>query len=96
MAKRLVKDNTGPARSINNNEVTRALLQYLNTPLRGVTESPAQILFGRPISIGLPAGLLKKGWTSQNHHKELGLAKIKAEVKERLDRHAKTTQPPYR
>ena len=33
---------------------------------------------------------MKKGWTSQNHHNELGMAKIRVEVKERLYTHAKT------
>ena len=37
MAKRLIKDNTRRGRDLNTNEVMRALLQYLNTPLRGVS-----------------------------------------------------------
>ena len=42
-------------RSINMNYLTRALLQYRNTPSRKDGRSPAQKLFGRPIQDTLPA-----------------------------------------
>ena len=89
MAKRLIKDNTGRGRDLKTNEVMRALLQYLTTPLRGVTDSPAKIVFGRPISDSLPKSPMKKDWTSRNHHNKLGMAKIRATSKEKLDEHTK-------
>ncbi|MEL6805024.1 MAG: transposase family protein, partial [Bacteroidota bacterium] len=53
-AKRLLRDNTGPDGSINNNMVACAVLQYHNTPLQGCPMSPAQLLFGRPLADFLP------------------------------------------
>ena len=50
VAKRLIRENTGRGGDLNTNEVTRVLLQYLNTPFRGLLEFPAQIVFGRPIT----------------------------------------------
>ena len=35
VAKRLIRDNTGPARNLNTKQ---DLLQYLNIPLRGLAE----------------------------------------------------------
>ena len=61
-AKRMIKDNTGPGGNVYNDEVSRALLQYLNTPLRGVPESPAKIVFGRPIRDSLPSKPMRKCW----------------------------------
>ena len=84
---------SSPSGDLNTNKVMRALLQYLNTPLRGVTDSPAKIVFGRPISDSLPKSPMKKDWTSRNHHNELGVAKIRATYKEKLDVHTKTLPP---
>ena len=92
-AKRMIRDNTGPGGSLDTDEVSRALLQYLNTPLRGVTESPAKIVFGRAIRDSLPNSPMRKSWTNQNHHMELGMAKIRVEAKERLDEKAKNLAP---
>ena len=39
-AKRLLKMNTGPGGSLDTDKVTAALLQYLNTPLRGIDKLP--------------------------------------------------------
>ena len=46
-AKRLLMLNTGPGGSLDTDEVTVALLQYLNTSLRGVDRSPVQLAPGR-------------------------------------------------
>ena len=48
---------------------------------------PAMLVFGRPISASLFTCPLKKRWTSQNHHKELGMAKTTVMTKEILDEH---------
>ena len=71
-AKRMIRDNTGSVGDLDNDEISRALLQYLNTPLRGVTESPAKIVFGKAIRDSFPNSLVKKSWENQSHHKELG------------------------
>ena len=48
-AKRLIRDNVGPQGSLNTDRFARALMQYHNTPLRGINLSPAQILLGQNI-----------------------------------------------
>ena len=92
-AKRMIRDNTGPGGNLDNDEISRALLQYLNTPLRGVTESPAKIVFGKAIRDSFPNSLVKKSWENQSHHKELGMAKIRVATKERMDEKSKNLVP---
>ncbi|XP_076042081.1 uncharacterized protein LOC143025983 [Oratosquilla oratoria] len=53
-AKRLLRDNTGPGGSLDADKVSVALLQYHNTPLRGVNKSPAQLAMGRQLRDGIP------------------------------------------
>ena len=47
-------DNTGPGGSLNTDKVSVALLQYYNTPLRGINQSPAQLATGRQLRDGIP------------------------------------------
>ena len=54
-AKRLLRDNTGPGGTLNTDKFSVALLQYLNTPLRGINKSPAQLATGRQLRDGVPA-----------------------------------------
>ena len=44
VAKRVIAKNTKNC-NIDRDEVTRAVLQYLNSPLTGLTESPAKIVY---------------------------------------------------
>ena len=53
-AKRLLRDNTGPGGSLDADKVSVAILQYHNTPLRGVDKSPAQLAMGRQLRDGVP------------------------------------------
>ncbi|KAK8392180.1 hypothetical protein O3P69_017642 [Scylla paramamosain] len=48
-AKRLLRSNTGPGGSLDNDRASKALLQYLNTPLRDGDKSPAQLATGRQL-----------------------------------------------
>lgn len=48
-AKRLLRTNTGAGGSLGADKALVALLQYLNTPLRGVDKSPAQLAMGRQL-----------------------------------------------
>ncbi|KAK3888979.1 hypothetical protein Pcinc_006984 [Petrolisthes cinctipes] len=54
-AKRLLRANTGGGGSLRTDKVSVALLQYLNTQLRGVKKSPAQLAMGRQLRDGVPA-----------------------------------------
>ena len=48
-AKRLLRSNTGPSGSINNDKFLRVMLQLRNTPDPDSHLSPAQVIFGRPL-----------------------------------------------
>ena len=52
--KRLLKGNLGRAGSIKTDGVAEALLQYRNTPLRGVDKSPAELALGRILRDTIP------------------------------------------
>ena len=47
--KRLLIGNTGDKGSLKTDQVAYALMQHRNTPLRGMTKSPAQLALGRPL-----------------------------------------------
>ncbi|KAK8390096.1 hypothetical protein O3P69_012967 [Scylla paramamosain] len=53
-AKRIIRDNTSPGGSLDNDKATLAILQYLNTPLRCINKSPAQLATGRQLRDGVP------------------------------------------
>ena len=43
----LLRGNAGRNGAINTDKVAQALLQYRNTPLRGINKSPAELALGR-------------------------------------------------
>lgn len=47
--------NTGVGGSLDTDKFSVVLLQYLNTPLRDVNKSPAQLATGRQLHDGVPA-----------------------------------------
>ena len=49
-----MSENFGPGDTLNNNRFALAILQYQNTPLRDLNQSPAEILFSRQLKDGLP------------------------------------------
>ena len=53
-AKRIIRDNTGPGGTLDCDRMSLALLQYLNTPLRNINRSPAQLATGRQLRDGVP------------------------------------------
>ena len=52
-AKRLLRTNTGAGGRLDTNKASITLLQYLNTPLRGVNKSPAQLAMGMQLCDGI-------------------------------------------
>ena len=52
-AKRMVEENTDPDGGIYTDKMVAAMVAYKNTPLRGIWESPAQIIYGNAISDNL-------------------------------------------
>ena len=91
--KRLLNGNVGPRGSINNDNVAMALLQYRNTPLRGVNKSPAQLALGRPIRDTLPLPReryrIDPEWARHLHEREVTMSDRNATVKARYDKNAK-------
>ena len=63
--KRLIRGNTGKGGNINTNEIDQALLQYRNTPMKGLHKSPAQLLLGRKLRDCIPQP--ESGYKVSNH-----------------------------
>ena len=53
-AKRITKGNTGHRGNLNTDAVSKALMQYRNTPIKGAGASPAQLMLGRNIRDSVP------------------------------------------
>ncbi len=53
-AKRITKGNVGLRGSLNTDAVSKALMQYRNTPIKGAGASPAQLMLGRSIRDSVP------------------------------------------
>ena len=92
IARRLIADNSVNG-NIDRDEVTRALLQYLNTPLKGLTESPAQIIYGRKIRDSLPSVPGHPGWRKLREAREMGMAKLKLQSQVKLNNRPTKTLP---
>ena len=57
--KKIVSENVGANGSLDTNQFSLALVQYINMPLRDLDQSPAEILFCRQLKDGLPCDPLK-------------------------------------
>ena len=62
-AKRIMKANTGSGGTLDTDKASLALLQYLNTPLRGIDKSRVQLAAGRQLRNGVPTTLWHLKWT---------------------------------
>ena len=78
-AKRILENNTNPDGTLDNDKVSRAILQYRNTPLPYIHLSPAQILFHRQLRDNLPSNpqhyKLHKNWLISAAQREQCYAK---------------------
>ena len=65
--------------------MTLALLQYLNTPLRGINKSPAQLATGRQLRDGVPMArrhlLIDRFWKKTIRRRELQMAKLHKSIR---------------
>jgi hypothetical protein len=77
--KRLIRSNVGPGGTLDTVKMSRALMEYRNTPDRDTGLSPAQVIFGRQIRDFLPVRkeLYKprQEWVLDQDRRELALAK---------------------
>ena len=89
--KRLIRGNTGPQGTLNTNEMTKALLQYRNTPLQNCNKSPAQLLMGRNLRDSVPqpqAGYkVSPHWEYYLRGRELSMIETNEKMKEYHDAH---------
>jgi transposase InsO family protein len=58
-AKRILTSNVGPDGTLDTDGAGRALLLHRNTPVHDVGQSPAILLFGRPLRDHLPSASLR-------------------------------------
>merc|ERR1712020_42908 len=82
--KRALRENCGPEGQVDNDKVTRALLNLRNTPDRDTGKSPAQLLLGRPLRDTLPL-LQPWGRTESPVHRGVGAQPIRSEWHDRWD-----------
>ena len=81
-AKRMLRESAGRFGHLNSDQVTRALLQYHNTPSRdSAGESPARIIFGRELRDGLPTPrFVRPEWRKLRDLRERGHSQLHANV----------------
>ena len=95
--KRLLRGNTGHNGNINTDAVARALLQYRNTPLRGVDKSPAELAVGRQLrdTLPLPRHRYKVSphWAQHLRNREKTLSEANNAAKQKYDEHAHNLPP---
>ena len=88
-AKRILMDNTGPRGSLNTDKVAVALLQYHNTPLKGVNKSPAQLATGRQLRDSVPANKrhynVSKNWRKDLMERERAMANNNRKIMEKYE-----------
>ena len=94
VAKRILTSNCDVNGNINNDQVSRALLQYRNTPLQEINLSPAQILYGRMLKDLTPTlpelYRIRPEWRLQAEEREFALKKRNSKMIERYNRGTRT------
>ena len=93
VAKRIIFGNSDPNGDIENDLISRSLLQYRNTPLQGLNMSPAQILYGRNLKDCMPSlntsREIRKEWQTAADERELALMRRHVKSIELYNQHSK-------
>ena len=102
-AKRLLRSHMNAAGSLDTVAVTKALLQYRNTPDRDIGMSPAELLFGRKLKDYLPSRPneppnslwpnFRDTWKNTAKWRELALANRSVKMHDRLTEHTRDLKP---
>ena len=95
-AKRIVKENTGPQGSLDNDNVAQAILQYQNTPIQSIGLSPAQLLHYR-LHDSIPSQLIlckpHPEWVVAAQHCEETFHHCNAKIVERYNKYTHNLLP---
>ena len=88
--KRLITDNLGRNGSLDNDGLAKAMLAHRNTPIRGLAQSPAQILFARRLRDSIP---MKPGayqprpeWVKTLEEREVAMATKHLQAQEKWEK----------
>ena len=91
--KRLLMGNTGRSGSIDTDNVAKALMQYRNTPLRGIDRSPAELALGRNLKDAVPLPraryAVNENWAATLRRREKEMSRSNQVIKLKYDRDAK-------
>ena len=96
-AKRLLRSNINDRGDLDTVAITRAMLEYRNTPDRDIGLSPAEMLYGRSLKDFLPSkpdkfiqpqyDNLRKEWKDVAEWREKALAKRGTKIMDKLNEH---------
>ena len=96
-AKRILHENISPNGSLNTEAVSKALLQYRNTPIQGLGLSPAQILFHRTLRDAIPVDIHKlkphQQWILAAQNRERALQKRNTNMEKRYNMFTRDMSP---
>ena len=102
-AKRLLRTNLDNRGNLDKVAVTRALLQYRNTPDRDIGLSPAEMLYGRKLKDFLPDApdkyklpsrqIMRNEWKEVSEWREKALARRCSKVNDTLSEHTRDLPP---
>ena len=102
-AKRLLRSNITDRGDLNTVGITRALLEYRNTPDRDIGLSPAELLCGRQLKDFLPDKpdkfrnpkheLLIQSWRNVAEWRENALSRRGIKIMDKLTEHVKDLPP---
>ena len=96
-AKRLLRENTTPDGSLDNDRAARAILQHRNTPVKDLGMSPAQLLLHRELRDHVPVNpthyRLHKSWIMAASERETIYARRNENLESEYNKNARNLAP---
>ena len=82
---------------MNTDRVAKGILQYHNTPLRGIDKSPAQLATGKQLRDSVPMSrqyhMVSRHWQRDLRQREIQMASTNNHIKSQYDEHASDLRP---